>query len=44
MVQHNKTVFFNIAVNDFYYLPYLVDKYGPGATKHAPTFRGSSGN
>ncbi|AQK66724.1 Disease resistance protein RPM1 [Zea mays] len=31
------------AVNKFFFEPYLATKFGPGATKHAPTYLGSSG-
>ncbi|CAL5049987.1 unnamed protein product [Urochloa decumbens] len=31
------------AVNSFHLVPYLAMKYGPGATKYAPTYWGSSG-
>ncbi|RCV22735.1 hypothetical protein SETIT_4G244000v2 [Setaria italica] len=30
------------AVNTFHFVPYLAKKYGPGATKYAPTYWGSS--
>ncbi|KAG0515952.1 hypothetical protein BDA96_10G321400 [Sorghum bicolor] len=31
------------AVNKFCFEPYLSTKFGPGATKYAPTYQGSSG-
>lgn len=43
VVQHNKKCFVGIAVNKFFFEPYLATKFGPGATKHAPTYLGSSG-
>lgn len=33
-----KYCFVSVALNSFYFVPYLAKKYGPGATKYATTY------